>query len=113
MARVFFLSGQPARGQAIFDDIIDTKVEASDWVRMGRVYHEAGDWESARNAFERVIELKPDDEDWMAEIGAYHNLHGDRERAEELFRISFEEDPTNDRNLATAAGSYVGVEPGW
>ena len=113
VARVYFLSGQPARGQAIFDEIIGTKVEASDWVRMGRVYHEVGDWESARGAFEKVIELEPDDEDWMVEIGAFYNLHGDRERAEELFRISFEDDPTNDRNLATAAGSYVGVEPGW
>lgn len=113
VARVHFLSGDAARGQAIFDSIVDTKVEASDWVRMGRVYREAGDWESARRAFDMVVALEPEDEDWLAEIGAYHNLHGDRGRAEELFRRSFEEDPTNDRNLAVVAGSYVGVEPGW
>lgn len=113
VARVYFLSGNRERGQAIFDAIIDTKVEASDWVRMGRVYHEAGDWESARQAFEKVVETDPEDEDWMAAIGAYYNLHGDRTRAEELFRMSFETDATNDRNLANVAGSYVGVEPRW
>ena len=111
VARVWFLSGDRERGQAIFDAIIERKVEASDWIRMGRIYHEAGDWESARAAFERVIELEPGDEDWMAEIGAYFNLHGDRARAEELFRRSFEDDANNNYNTATVAGSYVGVVP--
>jgi tetratricopeptide (TPR) repeat protein len=113
VARVYFLSGDPERGQAIFDAIIDRKVEASDWVRMGRIYHEAGDWESAQRAFEKVIDLEPDDEDWMAAIGSYYNLHGDRARAEELFRRSFQDDPDDHWNLANAAGSYVGVDPQW
>ena len=111
VARVFFLSGEKEKGQAIFDAILGDKPDPGDWVRIGRVYYEAGHWDEARAAFEKVLELKPKDADWLAEIGAYFNLQGDRDRAEELFSRSFREEPKNHRNTAYAAGSYVGVVP--
>jgi len=111
VARVYLLSGQTEAGGELVDGVTGGKPDASDWMRIGRVYREAGDWDSARQAFERVIGLKPKDEDWLAEIGAYYNLEGDRERAEELFQRSFELDPDQHRNLAAAAGSYLGIEP--
>lgn len=110
VARVYFLSDQTAKGQAIFDAIaVDD--EPSDWIRMGRVYNEVGDWPKAKDAFDRVLAKKPKDEDWLAEIGAYYNLHGDREAAEEFFRRSFAEDAENHRNTSMVAGSYLGVQP--
>ena len=111
VARVHYLSGDEATGREILDEVVDDGAEASDWIRIGRIYYEAGDWERAREAFERVVGMKPKDEDWLAEIGAYYNLQGERQRAEELFRRSFEEDPRNHHNAAMAAGSYVGVAP--
>lgn len=111
VARVFYLSGRKDRAQAVFDVILAEKPEASDWIRIGRIYYEAGDWAEAREMFEKVLEKKPKDADWLAEIGAFFNLQGDRQRAEELFARSFAEEPRNDRNSAMAAGSYVGVTP--
>lgn len=111
VARVFYLSGQKDRAEAIINVILAEKPEPSDWIRIGRVYFEAGDWAKAREMFEKVLEKKPKDADWLAEIGAFFNLQGDRERAEELFARSFAEEPHNDRNTAMAAGSYVGVTP--
>lgn len=108
VARMYFLSGDTARGQEIFDGI--TKRDASDWIRIGRVYWQADDWERAQEAFGHVLEMKPKDEDWLAEIGAYYNLKGDRAKAEELFERSFREDPDNLYNTLTAAGSYLGIE---
>ncbi len=43
----------------------------------------------ARSAFDKAIAMAPKDEDWQAEVGAYYNLQGDREKAEELFQRSF------------------------
>ena len=108
VARMHYLSGDTARGAQIFSGIDDR--DASDWIRIGRVYWQAGEWEKARQAFDRVVEMKPKDEDWLAEIGAYYNLQGDRAKAEELFDRSFAEDPDNLYNTLAAAGSYLGVE---
>jgi tetratricopeptide (TPR) repeat protein len=112
VARVYLLGGQTEAGQAILDEVLGRdKLDGSDWIRIGRLYRELGNWDAARVAFEKVVALKPKDEDWLAEIGAYYNLEGDRARAEELFARSFEQDPDEHRNLAAAAGSYLGVEP--
>jgi len=113
VARTYLLAGETEQGQAVIDKVVSRgkKVEASDWIRIGRIYFEVGDWDRARDAFEKVLTMKPKDEDWLAEIGAYYNLKGDRERAEELFARSFELDGNNHHNTAMAAGSYVGVAP--
>ena len=112
VARVRYLSGNVAGGQAVFDGILARrKAEAGDFVRVGRVYREAGEWDKARTMFEKVLAMQPDDADWLAEIGAYYNLEGDRAHAEELFARSLAEDPTNSYNIAKMAGSYIGVVP--
>jgi tetratricopeptide (TPR) repeat protein len=91
--------------------VLNAKAEAGDWIRAGRLYYQAGEWDKAKSAFDKVVAMKPKDEDWLAEIGAYYNLQGDREKAEELFQRSFSLDPQSLNNLLTAAGSYVGVTP--
>jgi tetratricopeptide (TPR) repeat protein len=112
VARFLILGGRRDECQAIIDEVLAGKPEASDWVRIGRVYVEAGDWDRAKDMFAKVVEAKPKDADWLAEIGAYYNLKGDRAKAEELFVRSFEADPENYKNLAAAGGSYLGVTPG-
>jgi tetratricopeptide (TPR) repeat protein len=111
VGRVYYLSGQKAEGQAIFDSITGKKSEGGDWIRVGRVYYEAGEWDKAKAAFDKVLQLSPKDEDWLAEIGAYYQLKGDRAKAEELFKRSFDVEGGNLYNTLRAAGSYVGVRP--
>jgi tetratricopeptide (TPR) repeat protein len=112
VARARYLSGDRAGGQATFDRVLDRrKVEGGDFIRIGRVYREAGEWEKAREMFERTLAAAPDDADWLAEIGAWYNLAGDRARAEELFARSLAEDEANLYNAVKMAGSYVGVLP--
>ena len=111
LARVYYLSGREEQARAILDRVLNSpKVTAGDWGRAARLYEQAGDWDKAQVAFERAIEMKPNEEDWLAEFGAYHNLHGDRERAEELFRRSFAIGGSLNNTL-NVAGSYVGVTP--
>lgn len=112
VGRVYYLSGNKAEGQAIFDSITSRKkTEGGDWIRIARVYNEAGEWEKAKKAYEKALAAEPKDAPWMAEYGAHLNRKGDRKRAEELFASSFAIEPKDFWNVLNIAGSYYGVEP--
>ena len=111
VARVYFLMGDRETANSILSRFTSGKMKSNDWIRIGRLYIEAGEWDKAREAFDRLLAIDPDDPDYQAEIGAFYNLHGDRARAEELFARSFAKDPSDVWATVNAAGSYVNVRP--
>jgi pentatricopeptide repeat protein len=111
VGRVYYLSGVKDKGEAIFNRYTGAKAVASDLVRIARVYAQAGDWEKASELYDRLLQLKPTDSDWLAEAGAWNNLNGNRDRAEELFARSVAKGSRSLKNSLTIAGSYIGVEP--
>jgi|WetSurMetagenome_2_1015567.scaffolds.fasta_scaffold23987_4 tetratricopeptide (TPR) repeat protein len=111
VGRVYYLSGDKAKGQRIFDLVIGTKPQKSDYERLAKVYLEAGEWAKAAPLLEKVLVLDPKDDSALAEAGAFYNLNGDRAKAESLFRQSFDRNPGNVWNTLAAAGSYLGVKP--
>jgi tetratricopeptide (TPR) repeat protein len=111
VGRVYYLMGDREQGQGIFDRVIATKAKKDDWMRMGRVYLEANEWDKAKAAFDKALALDPKDEGNLSEIGAWYNLHGDRQTAEELFTRAFKSTPDEIWYTVNAAGSYVGVKP--
>lgn len=110
VARVHYLGGDRARGQALFDAILAGKHEDSDVLRIARVYREAGQWEKARPLLDGYVARNPQDKTELAEVGAYYLLQGDRARAEALFDRSFAVKPELWATVA-AAGAYLGVAP--
>ena len=111
VGRVYYLMGDKTQGQAIIDHVIATKVKKDDWMRIGRVYIEAKEWDKAKDAFEKAIALDPKDEGNLSEVGGWYNLHGDRAKAEEYFGRAFASKPDEIWYTVNAAGSYVGVKP--
>ncbi len=111
VGRVWYLSGDKAQGQAIFDRVFAGKVKKDDFMRLGRVYVEAKEWDKAKAAFERALALDPKDEGNLSEVGAWYNLHGDRATAEAYFDRAFKSKPDEVWYTVNAAGSYVGVKP--
>jgi tetratricopeptide (TPR) repeat protein len=111
VGRVYYLMGDKAEGQAIFDRVIATKMKKDDWMRLGRVYLEAKEWDKAKAAFDKALALDPKDEGNLSEIGGWYNLHGERQTAEELFTKAFKSKPDEIWYTVNAAGSYVGVKP--
>jgi len=109
VGRAYYLGGMKKEGQEIFDSI--RKPEDSDLLRIGRIYYEAGEWDKAKQTFDRVVTMSPKDAPWLAEIGAYYNLKGDRERAEDLFAKSLAVESGEVWNTTNIAASYLGVEP--
>ncbi|HEV7765475.1 MAG TPA: tetratricopeptide repeat protein [Thermoanaerobaculia bacterium] len=111
VARVYYLGGMKAEGQAIFDEVTSKKPEPTDWWRIGRVYWEAGEWDQAREAFEKSLAKNPNDDKGLAELGAYYMIKGDRAKAEELFDKSFSIESGEVWSTGMIAGSYLGVPP--
>ncbi len=83
VGRVYYLSGDRAKGQALFDGVLAKKPAKDDLQRIARVY---------------------------AEAGAYYNLNGNRSKAEEMFGLSLGK-KSDVWNTLNAAGSYLGVKP--
>jgi len=110
IARVLYLGGRKAEGQAMLDALLAGDHEDSDEFRIARLYREAGEWSRARPLFERFAANHPRDEKGLAEIGAYTLLAGDRDGAERLFDRSFGVAAEFWATVA-AAGAYLGVTP--
>ena len=71
VGRAWYLGGDKAKGQQIFDAVTSSKkAKASDWFRVGRVYVEANEWDKAQSAFDKALALEPDDDSGMIEFGA-------------------------------------------
>jgi tetratricopeptide (TPR) repeat protein len=111
VGRVYYLSGNKEKGQALFNAVLAGKVAKSDLYRIANVYAKAGEWDKAKPLFERGIAMDPEDDKSLVEAGCWFNLHGDRERAEQLFDSAFREAPSDMWHYVVAAGSYLGVEP--
>jgi tetratricopeptide (TPR) repeat protein len=112
VGRAWYLGGDKAKGQQIFDAVTGSKkAKSSDWFRVGRVYVESNEWEKAQAAFDKAIALEPDDDSGMLEFGAFLNVHKDRERAEALFSKALSKNPGDFWHWVGAGGSYLGVPP--
>ena len=109
VGRVYYLGGMKKEGQEVFDGI--KKKVPSDWMRIGRVYREAGEWDKAKDAFDKALQGEPKNAGWIAEIGAFYNLRGDRAKAEEMFDKSYQYKTDEVWFTVNMAGSYVNVEP--
>ena len=111
VARIHYLAGDKAAAQAIIDAVFAGKVEEEDWMRLGKIYVDAGEYDKAFEAFGKALDLDPKDAENYAKVGAFYNLRGQREKAEELFARAFEIKPDELWVTVTVAASYAGVRP--
>jgi tetratricopeptide (TPR) repeat protein len=111
VGRVYYLSGEKTKGQALFDAVLAGKVATSDLYRIANVYAIAGEMDKAGPLFERAIQMDPESEKNLMEAGCWFNLLGNRERAEQLFDKAFTLSPNDEWLYVSAAASYVGVQP--
>ncbi len=111
VARAYYLGGMKKEGQAIIDSLTKRKAVAGDWMRIGEIYYEAGDWTKAKGAFEQAMRMEPKNASYLSEAGAFYNLKGDRAKAEELFDRAFQLQSDEVWRTVDIAGSYLGVQP--
>ena len=111
VGRVYYLSGDKAKGEEFFKKATAKKPGKSDWRRISRIYAESQEWDKAATTMKSALALDKEDDGYQAELGAILNLKGDRAEAESQFDSSFKAKPDEFWNTVNAAGSYVGVRP--
>jgi tetratricopeptide (TPR) repeat protein len=111
-ARVHYLSGDKARGQAMIDGVISRKAEASDWLRIGEIYAQAGETARAEEAYGKAFAGDPGDDSGRAEVGAWYIRMGQRDKGEELFAQALAKNPGDMWHYVRAAEAFLNVPPG-
>lgn len=114
VARVYYLSGDKATGQALIDKVLNGKPESSDSQRAGEIYAEAGETARAEELFQKVLaaDKKQKDDTGRAEIGAWYIRIGQRDKGEELLAQALTRNPDETWHYVRAAEAYLGVPPG-
>ena len=114
VARVYYLSGDKATGQALIDKVLSGKSESSDWQRAGEIYAESGETARAEEQFQKVLaaDKKQKDDTGRAEIGAWYIHIGQRDKGEELLTQALTRNPGETWHYVRAAEAYLGVPPG-
>ena len=112
VGRVYYLSGDKAKGQEIFDRVLNgKKVAASDWQRIGEVYAEAKENDKAEALFQKVLGGDAKDDSGQAEIGAWYIRIGQREKGEELFAKALGRKPNDNWHYVRAAEALLNIPP--
>ncbi len=112
IGRVWYLSGDQAKGQAYFDRVTNRKPDPSDWQRIGDVYSEAQQFDKAEACYQKVLASAPKDDTGQSEIGAWYVRRGQREKGEELFAKALDRNPEELWHYLRAAEAYLNVPRG-
>ena len=111
VARVYYLSGDKAKGQAIIDQVLAGKTNASDWERIAWVYADAGENDKAEPYFQKSITADPKDDTGQAKVGAWYVHIGKRDKGEELFARALARNPDEVWHYVTIAEAFLNVPP--
>jgi cytochrome c-type biogenesis protein CcmH/NrfG len=112
VARVYYLSGDKTRGQAVMDRVLKAKPAASDWERVGAIYVEANEPQQAEAAYDKALAGDPKDDNERAEIGAWYIRIGQRDKGEELLAQAFAQNPEDVWHYLRAAEAFLAVPQG-
>ncbi len=112
VGRVYYLSGDKARGEALFVRATSGKQSAGDYQRIAEVYAEAGDNIKAEENYGKMLVLDPEDDSQRAEVGAWYIRVGQRAKGEQYLAKAFQMDPRDSSHYARAAESLLGVTAG-
>jgi len=114
VARVYYLSGDKAKGQALIEQVLNAKAKGSDWQRAGEIYAAAGESQKAEENFQKALSADPKEKDdtGRAEIGAWYIRTGQRDKGEELLSQALARNPGELWHYLRASEAYLGVPPG-
>ena len=114
VARVYYLSGDKNKGQALIDRVLTAKAQGSDWQRAGEIYAAAGETAKAEEQFQKMLAADPKQKDdtGRAEIGVWYIRIGQRDKGEELLAQALARNPDEMWHYVRAAEAYLGLPPG-
>ncbi len=112
VGRVYYLSGDKAKAQSLFDRVTSGKPGSSDWLRLADVYAEVGDTSKADDCFQKALAVDPKDDGVQAQVGAWYIRNGQRPKGEELLGKAFQKNPDEIWHYLRASEALLRVAPG-
>ena len=112
VGRVYYLSGDRAKGETFFTRATSGKQTAGDYQRIAEIYAEAGDAAKAEENYGKMLVLDPEDDSQRAEVGAWYIRIGQRAKAEQYLAKAFSMGHNDPSNYIRAAEGLLGVQPG-
>jgi tetratricopeptide (TPR) repeat protein len=112
VGRVYYLSGEKAKGEALFSRATGGKQSAGDYQRIAEVYAEAGDTAKAEENYGKMLVLDPEDDSQRSEVGAWYIRIGQRAKGEEYLAKAFSMRPHDPSHYVRAAEGFLGVSLG-
>ena len=110
VGRVYYLIGEKARGQALFDFVMNNrKAGGSDFERIADVYAEAGENDKATALYERMLAIDPKDDSSQAEVAAWYIRTGNRAKGEALLAMALQRRPNESGYYVRTAESLLGI----
>lgn len=111
VARVYYLSGDKAGGQALLDKVVSNGAVASDWHRMAQLYIEANEPAKAEECYQKALAADPKDDSGQAEIGAWYIRAGQREKGEAVLAKAFAKNPDEFWHYMRMAEAFYDLPP--
>jgi tetratricopeptide (TPR) repeat protein len=112
IGRIYYLTGEKSRGEALFDSATSRKPGGADFERIGNVYAEAGENDKATASFEKMFALDPSDDSNQAVLGAWYIRIGQHDRGEALLTAALKRRPNDSDYYVRAAESLLHVPVG-
>ena len=112
VGRVYYLSGDKAKAQTLFDRATSGKPGSSDWLRLADVYAEAGETSKADDCFQKALAVDPKDDGVQAQVGAWDIRNGQRPKGEELLAKALQKNPGEIWHYLRASEALLKVAPG-
>jgi tetratricopeptide (TPR) repeat protein len=109
VGRVYYLIGEKARGQALFDFVTNRKPGGSDFERIADVYAEAGENDKATALYEKMLAIDPKDDSSQAEVAAWYIRTGSRAKGEALLAQALQRRPNEPGYYVRTAESLLGI----
>jgi tetratricopeptide (TPR) repeat protein len=109
IARIYYLSGDKAKGQQLINRVLAGDADGGDWQRVGQIYADAGENDKAAQFYDRTIAADGKDDSAHAEIGGWYIRIGQREKGEALLAKALARNPDEAWHYVHAAAGYLGV----
>jgi Flp pilus assembly protein TadD len=112
VGRVYYLSGEKAKGEALFTRATSGKQTSGDYQQIAEIYAEAGDDAKAEENYGKMLVLDPEDDSQRSEVGGWYIRVGQRAKGEECLSKAFKKRPHDPSHYVRAAEGFLGVPLG-
>ncbi|MEW5764620.1 MAG: tetratricopeptide repeat protein [Acidobacteriota bacterium] len=106
-ARVLYLGGNKAAGQALVDKLSGASLDGESLLVIAGMYAQAGEFDRAEPYLRRA--LVDEDPDTVVQVAALYLAHGDRAKGEEALAKIFSRPDSDPETLLKAAAGFLKV----